>query len=100
MRSIASKAVRDGIRIAVEHLATAARLYDDDRDSVGHDIVELTGDPRPLLGHGSSSPFVPVALELDRAKRERALALPSQPDRHPAAHGPPMINEPKMMSPH
>ena len=83
MRSIESNAVREASGSLVEHLATAARLDDDDRDRVRDDVVELAGDPRPLLGHGGSSPLVLVALELDRAERERALALPSQPDRQP-----------------
>ena len=71
--------------IGGEHLAAAARLDDDDRDRVRDDVVELAGDPRALLGHGGSRPLVLVALELDRAEGERALALAAEPDRQPGA---------------
>ena len=78
--------MRDASGSVVEHLAAAAGLDDDDRDRVGDNVVELTRDSRALLRHGDSGSFVLVALELDRAEGERALTLPSEPDRQP---GPP-----------
>ena len=69
MRSIESNAVRAASRVAVEHLAAAARLDDDDRDRVRDDVVQLARDPRPLLGDRCARPLVLVALELDGAER-------------------------------
>ena len=52
---------------------------------MGDDVVELPGDPRPLLGDGGAGPLVLVALELDGAEGERALALPAQPHHQPGS---------------
>ena len=73
--------------IGTEHLAPATRLDDDDRDRVRDDVVELASDPRALLRDGDSRPLVLVALELDRAEGERALTVPSEPDRQPGSPG-------------
>ena len=80
MRSIESNAVRDASGSLGEHLAAAARLDDDDRDRVRDDVVELAGDPRPLLRHGGAGPLLLVALELDRPPGEHLLPLAPQPD--------------------
>ena len=85
--------------ITVEHLAAATGLDDDDGDRVCDDVVKLAGDARPLFHDGDSGALVLVALELDRAERERALAVSAESDRQPGPPGPPMISAAKTMSP-
>ena len=87
MRSIESNARAGGLRVAVEHLAPAARLDDDDRDRVRDDVVQLARDPLPLLGHGRAGPLVLVALELDGAEGERAFPLAAQAHHHAGEPG-------------
>ena len=51
-RSIAATAVRACLRPAVEGAQRRAGLDDDHAHVVGHDVVQLAGDPFPLLGDG------------------------------------------------
>ncbi len=73
--------------IALEHLPAATGLDHDDRDRVRDDVVQLACDPLPLLRHRGAGLLVLVALELDGAERQRALALPPQPDHHACKPG-------------
>jgi len=50
------------------------RLHGDERDVVGHDVVELASDAGPLLEH---RPVALLVLPLDPRRSQRRLGVPA-----------------------
>ena len=66
-----------------------ADLEDHDADRVGHDVVQLPGDPGPFLGHGDPGGALALPLGPDRAllRGLRLLGPLVQHEAHQPAHG-------------
>jgi hypothetical protein len=54
------------LRVAVEDVTGCGRLHHHDADVVGDHVVQLTGDPRLLLGDRAACLGVPLALGAGR----------------------------------
>ena len=57
-------------RVAVDQALPGAGLHDHDAQRVGHDVVQLGGDPRPLVARREARVRLALLLELARAFRE------------------------------
>src|SRR4051794_40550276 len=60
-------------RVAVEDDAGRAGLHAHDADVVGHDVVQLPGDPDAFGEDGAAGVLVAFAAELDGALLEQCL---------------------------
>lgn len=63
------------VGLASEDPAGGAGLDAPDADVVGHHVVELPGDPHPLVEDGSSRSFLPLVLQLRGPLLQRHLVL-------------------------
>ena len=52
------------VGIAIQHAPGRARLHHHYADAVGHDVVQLACDARPLLGNRLPLVLAPLSLEL------------------------------------
>ena len=59
----------------LEHMRRGIRLYCDDRQGVGEDVVKICGDTRSLLLHGELGGETMVALGLCGLDCEHGCAL-------------------------
>ena len=68
-------------QVGVEEVAHRARLHADQRDLVAHRVVQLTGDPQPLLLHPAACFVFPPFLRAPGPLLEHGLVRLLGPDR-------------------
>ncbi len=73
--------------VGVEGRAGSAGLEDGDGDGVGDDVVQLAGDPGPLLGDRAGGPLLLLAAEALVLGVQLGLALAPQPQGQPGGPG-------------